>query len=337
MNDYQIFEASNFALQAGGQLPVARLAYSTLGTLSPTGDNVVLIPSWYAGTHSESALCLVGEGRAIDPNRHFIILTNLLSNGLSSSPSNTPTPFEATRFPRITLHDNVRLQHMLLTEALGVEHLKLVAGWSMGGCQAYQWGSQYPDMMQAIAPLCCSARTGNYNKVFLIALRRAMELDPAFDDGFYRRPPLRGLKAFAAIYAGWGFSEPFFRTEAFRQFGVDSSESFVERFWEPAFQHQDAYDLLALLRTWFEGDISHISYGGNLERALGAIKARAIVMPGEHDRYFPPVDNFNEVSHMPNAICRPIPSIWGHMTVWNNDDRLFIDAALRELLGSAKS
>ena len=99
---------------------------------------------------------------------------------------------------------------MLLTEVLGVQRLKLVAGWSMGGCQAYQWGAQYPDMMDAIAPLCCSARTGNYNKVFLIALRRALELDPAFEDGFYKRPPLRGLKAFAAIYAGWGFSEPFF-------------------------------------------------------------------------------------------------------------------------------
>jgi homoserine O-acetyltransferase/O-succinyltransferase len=333
MNDYKIFEAQNFALQAGGQLPVARLAYATFGTLSPAGDNVVLIPSWYSGTHRESALCLVGEGRAIDPNKHFVVLTNLLSNGLSSSPSNTEAPFEATRFPRATLHDNVRLQHKLMTEALGVEHLKLVAGWSMGGCQAYQWGVQYPDMMDAIAPLNCSARTGHYNKVFLIALRRALELDPAFEDGFYQRPPLRGLKAFAAIYAGWGFSEPFFREEAFRQFGADSSESFVERFWEPAFQHHDANDLLALLRTWFEGDISAgATHGGNLEKALGSIKARAIVMPGEHDRYFPPVDSMNEVSHMPNATCRPIPSIWGHMTVWNDTDRRFIDAGLRELL-----
>jgi homoserine O-acetyltransferase len=337
MDDFQTFETPGFALQSGGQLPLARLAYSTLGELWPAGDNVVLIPSWYSGTHRESALCLVGEGRAIDPNTHFVVMTNLLSNGLSSSPSNTPAPYEATRFPRITLHDNVRLQHKLLTEALGVERLKLVAGWSMGGCQAYQWGAQYPDMMEAIAPLCCSAKTGNYNKVFLLALRRALELDPIFDDGFYSRPPLRGLKAFAAIYAGWGFSEPFFREEAYRQFGADSSESFIERFWEPAFQHQDANDLLALLRTWFEGDISDGAvYGGNLEKALGAITARALVMPGEHDRYFPPVDSHNEVARMPNAVCRPIPSIWGHMTVWNDTDRAFIDAGLRALLeGSA--
>jgi homoserine O-acetyltransferase len=221
----------------------------------------------------------------------------------------------------------------LLTEVLGVERIRLIAGWSMGGCQAYQWGAQYPDMMDAIAPLCCSARTGQFNKIFLLSLRRALELDPAFADGFYTRPPVRGLRAFATIYAGWGFSEPFYRTEGFRQFGAASAADFAARFWEPAFLHHDANDLLALLKCWNDGDISaNAEYGGDLKSALGAIKARAIVMPCDYDRYFPPVDSQDEVFHMPNAECRPIPSIWGHMTLWNPTDRTFIDAALRELL-----
>ncbi len=308
----------------------------TLGTKTASGDNVVLIPSWYSGTHREAALNMVGEGRAIDPAKHHVVFTNLMSNGLSSSPSNTPAPNEASRFPRVSLFDNVRLQHEMLTRHLGVERLKLVAGWSMGGCQAYQWSAQYPDMMEAIAPICCSARTAHFNKVFLIALRRALELDPAFADGYYTRPPVRGLKAFAAIYAGWGFTEPFFRTEAFRQFGADSSESFVERFWEPAFLQHDTNDLLGLLRTWFDGDISNgPAYGGDLAKALGAIKARAVVMPGELDRYFPPVDSHEEVRHMPNAVCQPVPSDWGHMVIWNPTDQLFIDDGLRMALGES--
>src|SRR5215471_11535121 len=118
MTDFKVFETANFTLQKGGALPLARLAYKTMGTLSPARDNVVLIPSWYSGTHREAALCLVGEGRAIDPNKHFVVLTNLLSNGLSSSPSNTPAPFEKRRFPRTGLYDSVRLQHKLLTEKL---------------------------------------------------------------------------------------------------------------------------------------------------------------------------------------------------------------------------
>ena len=333
MTDYETFEARGFALQKGGALPVARLAYKTLGTLSPARDNVVLIPSWYSGTHREAEFCMVGPERAIDPSRHFVVLTNLLGGGVSSSPSNTSAPYEGPRFPLTTLHDNVRLQHMLLTQKLEIARVRLVAGWSMGGCQAYQWGAQYPDMVEAIAPLCCSARTGNFNKVFLLSLRRALELDPAFADGYYTCPPLRGLKAFAAIYAGWGFSEPFYRTEAFRGFGARGYAEFVETFWEAAFVHHDANDLLALLRTWHDGDVSDCAeYGGDLDRALGAIKARALVLPGETDSYFPPVDSVAEVSRMLNAVCRPIPSIWGHMTLWNPADRPFIDEALNELL-----
>jgi homoserine O-acetyltransferase/O-succinyltransferase len=333
MSGRETFEVSDFALQGGETLPSARLVYRTLGTLSPARDNVVLIPSWYSGTDREAEYCMVGPDRAIDPSRHFVVLTNLLAGGVSSSPSNTPAPFEAARFPAVSLHDNIRLQHALLTEKLGVERIKLVAGWSMGGCQAYQWGAQYPDMVEAIAPLCCSARTGHFNKIFLLSLRRALELDPAFEDGFYTRPPVRGLRAFATIYAGWGFSEPFFRTEAFRQFGATTAAEFSARFWEPAFLHHDANDLLSLLRCWEEGDISaNPVYVGDLARALGSIKARAIVMPGEYDNYFPPVDSNAEVSHMRNAECRPIPSIWGHMTLWNPADRPCIDAALKELL-----
>ena len=333
MTGRQTLEIADLALAGGETLPRARLVYRTLGTLSPARDNVVLIPSWYSGTDREAELCMVGPGRAIDPARHFVVLTNLLSGGVSSSPSNTPPPYDAGCFPRVSLHDNVRLQHSLLTETLGIERIKLVAGWSMGGCQAYQWGAQYPEMVEAIAPLCGSARTAHFNKIFLLSLRRALELDPAFEDGFYRRPPVRGLRAFATIYAGWGFSEPFYRTEAFRQFGAATAAEFSARFWEPAFLHHDANDLLALLRCWEEGDISaDPRYGGDLDRALGAITARAIVMPGEYDSYFPPADSRAEVARMPRAECRVIPSIWGHMTLWNPEDRPFIDAALRELL-----
>lgn len=329
MTTRKTFEVADFSLQGGEMLPTARLVYRTLGTLSPARDNVVVIPSWYSGTDREAELCMVGADRAIDPAKHFIVLTNLLAGGLSSSPSNTPAPYDRGRFPRVTLHDNVRLQHALLTEELGIEHIRLVAGWSMGGCQAYQWGAQYPAMVDAIAPLCCSARTAHFNKIFLLSLRRALELDPAFEDGFYTRPPVRGLRAFATIYAGWGFSEPFYRTEAFRQFGATSAADFSARFWEPGFLHHDANDLLALLRTWEDGDIAS---GGDLGKALASITARTIVMPGQYDTYFPPADSHSEVASMPHAECRVIPSIWGHMTLWNPDDRPFIDSALRELL-----
>ena len=126
---------------------------------------------------------MAGEGRALDPRKYFIVMTNLLGNGLSSSPSNSPPPNERGRFPKVTIHDNVRLQQILLTQKLGLARIRLVTGWSMGACQTFEWAAQFPDMVRAACPIAGSARTASYNKVFLLALQRALELDPVFAGG----------------------------------------------------------------------------------------------------------------------------------------------------------
>ena len=334
MGDLEFFTAKNFMLQKGGALPEARLGFKTWGTLSPARDNVVVVPTWFSGDHNTAEMTMIGRDRALNPDKYFIVVANLLAGGVSSSPSNTPAPFDRALFPRTTLYDNVLLQRTMLQERFGIDRIKLVAGWSMGGCQTFQWGAQYPDLVDAIVPMCSSARTAHFNKVFLLSLKRALELDPVFAHGFYTAPPIEGLKAFAAIYAGWGFSEPFYRTEEFRKMNATSSQEFVEFFWEPAFIHHDANNLLSMLWTWYDGDISDCAaYGGDFDKALRAIKARTIILPGQYDSYFPPVDSAYEASVIPGAECRPIPSTWGHMTLWNPEDRPFIDAALREALG----
>jgi homoserine O-acetyltransferase len=338
MGELEFFSAKNFAIQKGGALPEALLGFKTWGTLSSNRDNVIVSPTWFSGDHNGAEAALIGSDRALNPDKYFIVVPNMLGGGVSSSPSNTPAPFERTRFPRITLYDNVLLQRQMLSERFGVERIKAVVGWSMGAGQTFQWGAQYPDMVKAIVPLCGSAKTAHFNKVFLISLKRALELDPVFANGFYTSAPLEGLKAFAAIYAGWGFSEPFFRTEEFRKMNAKTSEEFVEYYWEPAFIHHDANNLLAMLWTWQNGDISDNEvYNGDFKKALGAIKAKAYVMPGQTDLYFPPEDSQFEVANMPNAKFLPVPSIWGHFAGGpgtNPDDVKFIDSTLKELLGS---
>ena len=335
MSNHRIFEATNFQTQRGGVLPEARLAYRTLGTLNAARSNAVLVPSWYSGTNHDVETFMVGEGRALDPRKYFLILPDLFGSGLSSSPSNAAAPFDRGRFPQVTIHDNVRLQHMLVTRELGIERLHLVAGWSMGASQTFEWAAQFPDMVRAACPIAGSARTANYNKVFLLSLRRALELDPAFQDGFYTRPPVAGLRAFAAIYAGWGTSEPFFRTGAWEAFGSRSWDEHVADFWEPFFLRCDANDLLCQLWTWRHADISaNPAHRGDFAQALRSIKARTIVLPVDTDRYFPPVDSEYEAAHMPNGTCRVIKSIWGHMAPMNPGDVPAVDAALAELLAN---
>jgi homoserine O-acetyltransferase len=333
MTDYDVLEVPNLLLQKGGMLPTARLAYKTLGTLNSARDNAVLVPTWYTGTHTDIQSFMVGEGRALDPRKYFIVMPNLLGNGLSSSPSNAPAPSERGRFPKVSIFDNVRLQHLLVTRKLGIARLHLVTGWSMGACQTFQWAAQFPDMVRAACPIAGSARTAAYNKVFLLSLRRALELDPGFADGFYERPPVNGLKAFAAIYAGWGTSAAFYRTEAYRALGARDWAEHVWSFWEPFFLRCDANNLLSQLWTWEHADISdNPLYGGDFEAALGAIRARTIVLPVDNDRYFPPADSEYEARHIAGAECRVIASIWGHMAPMNPQDIPAIDSALRELL-----
>lgn len=335
MNEYDLFELGSVSLQCGITLPDAKIAYKTYGKLNDKGDNVILMPTFFGGYHSDTE-AMMQPGRFISTEKYFIIVPNLLGNGLSSSPSNTPPPFDKAGFPAISLYDNVVCQHRLVTEKLGLEKISLVVGFSMGAQQAFQWGALYPNMVENIAPLCGSARTSAHNKLFLESCKLALCLDSDFKQGWYATPPIKGIQAFSRIHASWSFSQDFFREEEYRKMGLSSVED-VSAFIEGYFRQKDANDLLAMLQTWHNADVSQNPvFKGDLEQALGSITARAIVMPCETDLYFRTKDNELEVAKMPNAELRPIPSIWGHMAPFgvNQPDNLFIDRALADLLSS---
>ena len=336
--DYEIFEAGSVTLQSGATLRNCKLAYKTFGTLNAAKDNVIVYPTWYSGQHYDNEW-LVGAGMALDPAAYFIIIPNMLGNGLSSSPSNTPEPYNGPRFPNVTATDNVRLQHRLVTEKFGIERIRLVTGWSMGGLQTFHWGALYPSMVERIAPFCGSAKCSRHNFVFLEGVKAALTADAAFAGGWYKSKPETGLRAMARVYAGWGFSQAFYRAELdIKAMGYSSLEDFLVAFWEGLFLPRDANNLLTMLWTWQHGDISaNELYGGDYARALGAITAKAYVMPGHTDLYFPPEDSQIEVEHMPDASFIPIPSIWGHFAGGpglNPVDVAFIDGKLKELLAT---
>ena len=121
----------------------------------------------------------------------------------------------------------------------------------------------------------------------------------------------------------------------FHAFGHPTLDDFLIDFWEAYFTARDANNMISQMWTWILGDISvQPLYGGDFAKALGAIKAKAIVMPAETDQYFPPIDNKNEVVLMPNAELRVIPSMLGHFAPFNPEDQKFIDVAINELLGT---
>jgi homoserine O-acetyltransferase len=228
------------------------------------------------------------------------------------------------------------VQQRLLQEVFGIERLRLVYGFSMGAQQAFHWGALFPDRVERIAAICGSAKTSPHNWVFLEGVKSALTADPAWQDGWFASPPVRGFQAMGRVYAGWGLSQAFYRGEEWRKLGFSSLEDFLVGSWEANFRRRDANDLLAMLWTWQHADISaNELYGGDLKKALGAIAADAMVMPSETDLYFTVEDSRREAAQMPRAELRPIPSLWGHRAgnpVQNPADAKFLDDAVRELL-----
>jgi homoserine O-acetyltransferase len=309
--DYQTFDLGDIKLQSGQVLPDAKLAYMTYGTLSAAKDNVILFPTYYTGTHRSNE-AVIGTEWALNPDRYFIIVPNLFGNGLSSSPSNTPIPYGGPNFPRISIYDNIQCQQRLLTEKFGIDAIALVFGWSMGAIQAYHWAALYPDQVQRMLAVCGCAKTSPHNKVFLAGVRSTLMADATWNNGNYRQPPEQGLKAFGRVYAGWAYSQSFYRNGLYRDMGFATIDELLI-WWEDDHLGWDANDLLAMMDSWEDADISaNPTYQGDFAAALGAITAKAIVMPCSTDLYFPPEDNVREVEQMPNAELRVIQTDWGH-------------------------
>ena len=214
---HQYFELGDFELENGITLPGARIAYKTHGTLNEAKDNVILFPHMWSGT-SKSMEIFIGEDRPLDPGKYFIVLPGQFANGFSSSPSNTPPPFNGGAFPTVTIGDDVRAQHRLLTEQFGIERLELVLGWSMGAEQTYEWAVRFPDMVKRALPFAGTAKTTPHDYIFVRSHEDALKSDPAWDGGFYadQSDVHIGLRRHAQTWSVMGLCPDFYNSEAWR-------------------------------------------------------------------------------------------------------------------------
>ena len=337
MNDYSVFEAGHILLQSGRTLRGGQLAYKTYGTLNAEKSNVILYMTSFAAHHYDVDW-LIGAGKALDTDKYFVVVPNLFGNGLSSSPSHATEPQNGERWPYFTIVDNVKVQYRLLTEVLGITSLELACGWSMGGLQAFQWASYYPEMVKRLVVLCGAAKCSPHNQVFIEGVRATLTTDPAFQNGVFVRRPERALRAMGRNYAAMAMSQTFYRQELWRTAGFSSLEDFLIMSWEANFLKRDANNMLTHLWAWQNANIAdNEKYKGDFNAALQAITAKALLMPGTTDLYFQVEDNRLEAEQMPNARLLPIPSEWGHragLPSANIEDAVFITKAIQDLLAS---
>jgi len=336
MKKYQEFNLGNVKLLSGRILKSAKLVYKTYGKLNKKSSNVIVLPTFYTGTHIRNE-GFIGKHRAINPNKYFIISINMFSNGLSSSPSNTVKSQHGSQFPEITLWDNIYCQHKLITEKFKIKKIALVTGWSMAGCQAYQWAAQYPDIVKAILPFCASSKTSIHNHVFLEGVKAALTADKNWKKGKYIKQPIKGLKAFGRVYAGWAFSQNFYREKLYKKIGYKDVKSLLDSWANDHAKNWDANDLLCKLKTWQLNDISNNPlYKSDYIKSLKSIKAKTILMPCNQDLYFRSEDNMYEKKFIKRVSFRPVNSSYGHCAASPGNDKNFekkLDKNIRELLG----
>ncbi len=331
------FVLHNFHTESGVVLPEAKVVYGTYGHLNAAGDNAMLLPSHYmADMHGYG--WLIGPGKALDPDKYFLVTSELFGNGRSSSPSNTPEPFHGPRFPVTTIRDNVEAVHTLLTEELHVRHLRAVIGFSMGAQQALQWGVSYPAYMDRLVATSGTAKAYGHQVVRLESEIAAIEADSTFRNGDYTKQPTKGIEAFSLVWTAWLYSQEWWRTELWRGENPKWTDvSQVIAFYKDNFiEGADANNLILQMRTWERNDVGATpGFHGDVAAALRSVRAPLLYMPSATDLYFPVGDAQFESQFIPHCTLLPIPSLWGHPAGAGASpaDQTFLNAHIAAFLG----
>ena len=306
-------------LESGATIENCTLCHVTHGTPSPANDNIILCLSAIGSTHHRLDF-LIGPGRALDTDRYCIICVDALGNGLSTSPSNSPTQPNLA-FPRFTLRDMVESQRRLIA-ALGIPRLFAVIGASMGGMQALQWATSNPAMVDRVVALVPMARTRPWSVAMNEAARRALFADPAWPNG----PIGPGWDGWAAVMRLLTSREP----RALDTLDPAAIPALVTRAGDDARRHgPHAIDWVYQSWAYDAHDIGTTPGHANTQSALRALRAPTLLMAPTLDLYNPVEDAEEAAALIPSATFIRLPSATGHAAAAaDTPDRNLIESAI---------
>lgn len=273
------FVVRDFHFRSGEVLPELRLHYTTLGKpardAQGTVQNAVVILHGTTGSGanymSPAFQTLYLPGQPLDVSRWYVILPDSIGHGQSSKPSDGLR----VRFPHYDYYDMVEAQYRLVSEGLGINHLRLVTGISMGGMHTWVWGELHPDFMDALMPMVSMpVEIAGRNRMWRRTAIDAIRSDPDWKNGEYKKEPA-GVITAARILAIAASGPRDLQTRAPSREAADQLLEEISAGWG----HSDANDLL------YQLDCSR-TY--NPEPALGKIRARLIAVNASDDFINPP-------------------------------------------------
>ncbi|QWD73457.1 alpha/beta fold hydrolase [Polynucleobacter sp. TSB-Sco08W16] len=295
---HQTYAEGNFQLENGSVIQDFNLSYTTQGTLNADKSNSILMVTAIGGNHHRIDY-LIGPGKALDTDKYFVICTDAIGNGLSTSPSNSKTQPNIS-FPEFNIRDMVNTQHQLVVDHFGIKKLVAVIGASMGGMQALQWGVSYPNAMQAIIPIIPLAKTPAWTTGVLEMLRQSIMTDPGYQGGKYDKPVEQGMR----LWAGW-LSGVIVRTPAYQEQlnPTPTAEiEYLKKVQDSGWKRMDANDWIWQSRAYDRHDVGQTKgFDNNTSAALKSIKAKTLILAGTGDLLNPESDAKSSAKLIPGA------------------------------------
>ena len=307
-------------LESGAVLPSVTVAYRTWGDIENAKQRAILICHALTGSADADTWWpgIIGEGCAFDPDRDFIICSNVLGGCYGTSGPVSVHPERGGQyqsdFPRVSIRDIVQVQAALL-DPLGIATLQLVTGPSLGGMQVLEWAAMYPHRVRSIVPVGVSGRHSAWCIGISEAQRAAIEADPNWNDGRYdvEAQPEKGLSAARMMamcsYRSWDNLEQRFSRES-----QGEDEFQVQAYLRYQGQKINSrFDANTYVRLTQAMDSHDLARGrGSYPDVLRGIRQPALVVSVNSDILYPPAEQELLAEHLPNSELQVLDSDHGH-------------------------
>ena len=298
---HQAFALGDFKLESGESIKDFSLSYVTHGTLNAGKSNAVLVVTAIGGNHHRIDH-LIGPGKGIDPANHFVIAVDAISNGLTTSPSNSKAQ-PGMQFPKFNIRDMVNSTQSLVKDKFGIAKLTSVVGVSMGGMQALQFAVSFPEMTRSVVAIVPLAKTTPWTTNMLELLRQAIMTDAAWAGGNYptNAPPEKGMRLWARILNGGIVRTPDVLQADFPNSNLDVVK-WQEGLADSGWKRMDARDWIYQSWAYDQHNVGMTpGFNGNYERALNSIKAKTLILAGEGDLLNPEANAKEAAKLIPGA------------------------------------
>ncbi|HYW63448.1 MAG TPA: alpha/beta fold hydrolase [Bradyrhizobium sp.] len=308
---HQSYGEGDLKLESGEAIRDFAISYVTHGTLNAKKSNAILMVTAISGNHHRIDF-MIGPGKALDPEKYFIICTDAIANGLTTSPSNSKAQPRMS-FPKFTIRDMVESQYRLVREKFGIDHVVAVIGPSMGGMQVLQWGVSHPEFMDALVAMVPLAKTPAWTVAVLEASRKAIQNDAAWKDGNYEAPPEKGVRLWRDILSLLSARTPDMYQAQFKN-GMDVLP-WMEAQETALLKAFDANDWIYQTWAYERHDIGTTAgFNGDTAKALASIRAKTLILTGTKDLLNPEFEPLEAGKAIAGATMKTISpgTVTGH-------------------------